>query len=65
MQEGYADNLTIDRIDVYETMKIKLPRVTIKEQASNRRTNIIITINNVTQTFKEHCENTVLTIAQP
>lgn len=57
MQEGYADNLTIDRIDVngnYEKSNCRW--ATIKEQASNRRTNIIITINNVTQTFKEHCE---------
>jgi hypothetical protein len=58
MQDGYLDTLTIDRIDNngnYE--KTNCRWATQREQHSNKRTNIIITINGVTQTFKQHCES--------
>lgn len=57
IENGYSDELTIDRIDVngnYEPDNCKWG--TAKEQCNNRRTNIIITIGNATKTLTEWCE---------
>ena len=54
IENGYKDNLTIDRINVngnYEPSNCRW--VTIKEQANNRRNNHYITYNNETHTISE------------
>ena len=54
MAHGYADNLTIDRIDVngnYEPSNCRW--VTMEEQASNKTNNVFITYNNETHTLTE------------
>lgn len=54
ISNGYADNLTIDRINVngnYEPSNCRW--ITIKEQASNTRRNHHITFNGETKTVKE------------
>lgn len=54
MENGYKDNLTIDRINVngnYEPSNCRW--VTMKEQANNTRRNHFITINNETHTIAE------------
>lgn len=54
MQNGYSENLTIDRIDVngnYEPSNCRW--ITMKEQANNTRRNVYITYNNETHTLKE------------
>ena len=54
INNGYKDNLTIDRIDVngnYEPKNCKW--ATRKEQANNTRTNRYITYNNETHTLAE------------
>lgn len=54
MNNGYKDNLTIDRIDVngnYEPDNCRW--VTMKEQNNNKRNNLYITYNGKTQTAKQ------------
>lgn len=54
MNNGYKDNLTIDRIDIngnYEPSNCRW--ITMKKQNNNRRNNIMITYNNETHTLTE------------
>lgn len=57
MNNGYTDELTIDRIDVdgnYEPDNCRW--ITIKEQQLNKRNNHLVTINGVTKFAREWCE---------
>lgn len=57
LQNGYSDNLTIDRIDVNKGYSPDNCRwVTMKEQQNNRRNNRLITYNGKTQTMKQWAE---------
>lgn len=57
MENGYSDSLTIDRINNDDGYKPDNCRwITVREQANNRRSNINITIGNVTKTLKQWCE---------
>jgi len=57
MQNGYQDNLTIDRIDVNGNYEINNCRwTTMQEQANNKRNSCYITYNNETHTLKEWSE---------
>lgn len=57
LQNGYADNLTIDRIDNDKGYSPDNCRwSTMKEQSRNRSTNINIRIGNTTKTLTEWCE---------
>lgn len=54
LANGYADDLTIDRINTngdYEPLNCRW--ATYKEQANNRRNNTLITYNNETHTMRE------------
>ena len=56
MENGYQDNLTIDRIDVngdYEPSNCRW--CTMEQQSNNRRNNHYITYNNKKQTLTEWC----------
>ena len=57
INNGYADNLTIDRIDVngnYEPSNCRW--VSYKVQNNNKRNNFLVTIYNRTQTLSEWCD---------
>lgn len=57
INHGYADNLTIDRIDNDKGYSPDNCRwASEKEQSRNRSTNIKIKIGNATKTLKEWCE---------
>lgn len=54
MENGYADNLTIDRIDVNGNYSPDNCRwITNKEQQRNKRNNVYLTYNGKTQTIHE------------
>lgn len=62
MKDGYKSNLTLDRIDVnsnYE--KINCRWITQHEQLNNKRTNIIVCIDGITASLKQHTERLGLT----
>lgn len=57
INNGYSENLTIDRIDVNGIYCPENCRwATIEEQNNNRTTNINITIGNATKSLKKWCE---------
>lgn len=57
LNNGYADNLTIDRIDVNKGYSPDNCRwTTPKEQQNNLRNNVIITYKGKTQTLAQWCE---------
>lgn len=57
LDNGYADNLTIDRIDVNGNYGPENCRwVTNDAQANNKRTSHLITIGSETKTLKEWCD---------
>lgn len=54
---GYADNLTIDRIDVDKGYSPENCRwVTVKEQQNNTRKNLLVTYKGQTKTLPQWCE---------
>ena len=58
IDNGYSDNLTIDRIDVNGNYSPNNCRwATRKQQGLNRRTNVIVEINGVSKTLKEWSES--------
>lgn len=59
MANGYADDLTIDRIDVNSDYCPDNCRwITMKEQHANRRDTITVTYNGKTQTLSQWAEET-------
>ena len=59
MSNGYADNLTIERIDGNKGYSPDNFRwATYKEQANNTRQNVFITYNGKTQTIAQWAEET-------
>ena len=57
LENGYAQELTLDRIDVngnYEPHNCRW--ITYKEQNNNRANNIFITMNDKTQSLAQWCE---------
>lgn len=56
LENGYSDDLTLDRIDVNKGYSPTNCRwVTYREQANNTRRNVIITINGENGTIAEMC----------
>ena len=63
MQEGYSDNLSIDRINVngnYEPNNVKWS--TCKQQSNNMRSNVVVEFNHIKHTVSEW--STILGIKQ-
>lgn len=61
LENGYADNLTLDRIDVNKGYSPENCRwVTMKEQQNNKRNNRVITYNGKTQTIAQWSRETGL-----
>jgi len=61
MANGYADNLTLDRMDVngdYEPSNCRW--TTVKEQQNNMRNTVYITINEITDTLSNWSEKSGL-----
>lgn len=57
LENGYADNLTIDRIDVNKNYSPENCRwVSVKFQENNKRTNHFLTYKGETKTMKQWCE---------
>lgn len=57
LENGYADNLTIDRIDVNKDYSPENCRwVSVKFQENNKRTNHFLTYKDETKTMKQWCE---------
>ena len=57
MNNGYEENLTLDRIDNNKGYCLENCRwATVKEQANHRKTNIYYTFNGETKTGKQWCE---------
>ena len=57
LENGYADNLTLDRIDVNKGYSSENCRwVSMKTQQNNKRNNRLITYNGKTQTIALWCE---------
>ena len=59
LENGYADNLTLDRIDVNKGYSPENCRwVSMKEQQNNKRNNRVITYNGKTQTIAQWSRET-------
>lgn len=57
LENGYADDLTLDRIDVNKGYSPENCRwVSMKVQQNNKRNNRLITYNGKTQTIAQWCE---------
>lgn len=58
MNNGYGDNLTLERMDNNEKYCAENCRwATMKEQQNHRTNNHYVTINGITKTFKEWCDS--------
>lgn len=63
LANGYADNLTLDRIDNNKGYYPENCRwATPKEQSNNKRNNLVYTIKGKTQTLKQHVEDPEINI---
>ena len=65
LANGYADNLTLDRIDNNKGYCPENCRwVTAKVQNNNRRSNLLVTYKGRTQTLKQWCDELSLSYAK-